>query len=134
MFRTKFLMHLATLALLIIPTSGQEGLNFTCNPAGVPGDCSAFTTTFCSSVANDLIAQGDTSARCFTTSTKNLKCDFTAINTVPGNNIPTALNCETVLASVSVACPMGGNAQLTGGDFIYFIDPNTGVCSPQCSN
>ncbi|KAJ7122348.1 hypothetical protein C8R44DRAFT_981503 [Mycena epipterygia] len=125
-------LTLAALALAITPVLGQ--LNPFCftNAGGTVGSCESFITTFCTSIAGQLIAPNDATARCFATSTPNLKCDFTAINTgTVADNIDVDF-CENLLRTVAAQCPEGGFGTPTGQAFHFAGDPNTGVCEPVC--
>ncbi|KAJ7918509.1 hypothetical protein B0H13DRAFT_2321256 [Mycena leptocephala] len=125
-------LTLAALALVITPALGQ--LKTVCNPGGTMGSCANYITTFCTSIANQVIAPNDTAARCFTTPTATLKCDFHALNTHAVNNSISVENCENALKSVSTECPLGGWGQVSGAAFQFFGDPNTGACGPICGN
>ncbi|KAJ6584182.1 hypothetical protein B0H10DRAFT_1959345 [Mycena sp. CBHHK59/15] len=125
-------LTLTALALLITPSLGQ--LSTVCNDAGTTGSCASFITTFCTSIASEVIAPGDAASRCFTASTANLKCDFTAVNTLTVKNSIDVSHCESALTSVGAQCPMGGFGQFSGATFQFFGDPNTGVCGPSCGN
>ncbi|KAJ6563350.1 hypothetical protein DFH09DRAFT_1364145 [Mycena vulgaris] len=127
-----FASTLTALALLTTPSLGQ--LNTVCNPDGTMGSCADFITTFCTSIASELIAPGDSAQRCFTTSTPTLKCDFTALNTHTVSNSISVTNCENALKSVNATCSLGGWGQVSGASFQFFGDPNTGVCGPVCGN
>ncbi|KAJ7227554.1 hypothetical protein C8J57DRAFT_1389052 [Mycena rebaudengoi] len=124
------LLRLAALMLLIMPTFGQ---NVTCIPTGVTGDCSAFTTTFCSSFDRRTIQIGNSISACFTTHVANLKCDLTAVNTFTAATAPNIANCEAILSIVAAQCPMGGSGRFPGG-YTFTADPNSGVCQPPCGD
>ncbi|KAF8170456.1 hypothetical protein K438DRAFT_1982617 [Mycena galopus ATCC 62051] len=124
------LLRLTALALLTAPSFGQ---NITCNPTGVTGDCSAYTTTFCSSFDQRTIAIGNSISACFATPVTNFKCDLTAVNTFTAAQAPDVANCETILATVAAECPMGGSGHVPGG-YTFTADPNSGVCQPPCGN
>ncbi|KAJ7328429.1 hypothetical protein DFH08DRAFT_1084516 [Mycena albidolilacea] len=127
-----FALTLAALALLITPSLGQ--LNTVCNPGGTMGSCADFITTFCTSIASEVIGPGDSAQRCFTTSTPTLKCDFTALNTHNVSSGISVTNCENALQSVNATCPLGGWGQVSGAPFRFFGDPNTGPCRGSCGN
>ncbi|KAJ7786878.1 hypothetical protein B0H14DRAFT_3163575 [Mycena olivaceomarginata] len=141
MFYSSKALTVAALAFVITSALGQV----TCfapdpDPTLGLGDCSSFITTFCASIAGELIAPGDAAARCFPgppSSTANLSCDFTAINkgTVAGNFAVDT--CEDFLTTVNAQCGLvGGVGQPSGQEFQYFIDPNTrpDICAPvDCS-
>ncbi|KAJ7709155.1 hypothetical protein B0H16DRAFT_1631790 [Mycena metata] len=123
------LLRLGALAVLIAPTFGQS---VTCISSGVTGDCSAFTTTFCSSSISVLWAQiaiGNSISACFATGVENLKCDLTAINTRDNGDTspPSIPNCESLLSTVAAECPMGGSG-VVAGEYTFTADPNSGVC------
>ncbi|KAJ7815924.1 hypothetical protein B0H13DRAFT_2380736 [Mycena leptocephala] len=124
------LLRLAALALLIAPTFEQ---NVTCIPAGVIGDCGAFTTTFCSAFDQRTIAIGNSISACFATHVTDLKCDLTAVNTGAAAAAPSVANCEAILSIVAAECPMGGLGQFPGG-YTFTADPNNGVCQPPCGD
>ncbi|KAJ7831453.1 hypothetical protein B0H14DRAFT_3143153 [Mycena olivaceomarginata] len=66
---------LTALALPITPALGQITTTCFANPLGnaTEGSCANFITTFCTSIASQVIAPGDTAAHCFITPTANLK-------------------------------------------------------------
>ncbi|KAJ7061792.1 hypothetical protein C8F01DRAFT_146018 [Mycena amicta] len=134
MFNSKF-FALASMALLIGSSTVSAQLSIFCNDDGVSGNCAPFINTFCSSVAFP-INVSDSAARCFTTGTPNLRCDFAAVNTAgTGTGVLTIENCETALNTVAAVCPpQGGNGQFAGGFFKFFMDPNSGACAPQCGS
>ncbi|KAJ7814532.1 hypothetical protein B0H14DRAFT_3747626 [Mycena olivaceomarginata] len=127
---------LTALALLITPALGQITTTCFANPGNATeGSCANFITTFCTSIASQVIAPGDTAARCFMTPTANLKCDLTAVNLATTSSSVSVPVCEAVLTSVNTQCPLlGGFGHATGGAFRFFGDPNTGVCGPVCGN
>ncbi|KAF8163902.1 hypothetical protein K438DRAFT_1858466 [Mycena galopus ATCC 62051] len=125
-------LSVAALAFVITPALGQpacwEGVNPTL------GDCTSFITTFCTSIAGELIASGDSAAQCYpgpTSATTNLNCDFTAVNMgALANNIDVD-TCEAFLRNANTQCgQIGGFGQPAGQEFWYSIDPNTE--SPLC--
>ncbi|KAJ7748925.1 hypothetical protein B0H16DRAFT_897566 [Mycena metata] len=122
------LLRLGALAVLIAPTFGQSQ-SVTCTSAGVTGDCSAFTTTFCSSFDQRSIAIGNSISACFATGVENLKCDLTAINTRDNGDTepPNIQNCQALLSTVAAECAMGGSGVVAGG-YTFTADPNSGVC------
>ncbi|KAJ7061789.1 hypothetical protein C8F01DRAFT_1252568 [Mycena amicta] len=134
MFNSQF-FAIASLALLIGSSTVSAQLDIFCNDSGASGNCAPFITTFCSSVGSFPINASDTAARCFTTSTPNLRCDFAAENTGAATSDFSIENCETGLTAVVDACPpQGGSTEFVGAAFKFFIDPNTGACAPQCGN
>ncbi|KAJ7061774.1 hypothetical protein C8F01DRAFT_1252550 [Mycena amicta] len=132
MFNSKF-FALASMALLIGSSTVSAQLKFTCNAGGVSGDCAPFIKTFCNSVGIPINAS-DTVARCFTTGTPKLRCDFTSLNTGNVTDVPFIENCQNALNTVAVLCPLGGSGQFTGFPFNFSMDPNSGACGPQCGN
>ncbi|KAJ7814531.1 hypothetical protein B0H14DRAFT_3149421, partial [Mycena olivaceomarginata] len=96
--------------------------------------CGSFITTFCTSVASEVIGPGDSAQRCFTTSTPTLKGDFTGLNTHNVSSGINVTNCENALESVNATCSLGGWGQVSGAPFRFFGDPNTGPCRGSCGN
>ncbi|GAW08741.1 Y3 protein [Lentinula edodes] len=97
---------------------------------GTEGSCASFIQTFCQS-GQDILPVGpqNTYARCF--NANGFKCDFTAWNLLPSSsqgNVPSGVNCQTVLDTVAEVCPQGGQGSITAGTFVFTLDPNTGSC------
>ncbi|KAJ7347565.1 hypothetical protein DFH08DRAFT_161953 [Mycena albidolilacea] len=127
-------LTVAALAFMITPALGQQ-LTFDCTTGQTAGSCGqTFFTTFCSSIANQVIPPGGSTQRCFTAGS-GLKCDFRARNTDPVNsrNVTTQ-DCETALNVVNLVCAQGGSAQFIGKEFQFFGLPNEGVCRNECGN
>ncbi|KAJ6589720.1 hypothetical protein B0H19DRAFT_1058701 [Mycena capillaripes] len=127
MFYNLKTLTVTALAFVVTPALGQ----LTCfGPiTGTMGDCTSFITTFCTSIAGELIAPGDSAAQCFpgpTSATTNLNCDFTAVNMgTLANNIDVD-TCEALLRNVNAECGLiGGFGQPAGQEFQYYIEPNT---------
>ncbi|KAJ7064211.1 hypothetical protein C8F01DRAFT_1367558 [Mycena amicta] len=127
------LSALIGLALIVGSAVGQT-INLECDPGGTVAQCGSFANAFCTSIANITIGPGDSATRCFTATTANIKCDFTALNTHTISNNINVANCEAALQLVNSSCPMGGWGQVDGAAFRFFGDPNTGVCTPPCGN
>ncbi|KAJ7884110.1 hypothetical protein B0H14DRAFT_2700855, partial [Mycena olivaceomarginata] len=116
MFYNLKALTVAALAFMITPTLGQQLTQ-------------TFFTTFCSSIANQVIPPGGSTQRCFTAGS-GLKCDFRARNTDPVNsrNVTTQ-DCETALNVVNLVCAQPRRAvphSFIGREFQFFGLPNEG--------
>ncbi|KAJ7236769.1 hypothetical protein C8J57DRAFT_1728142 [Mycena rebaudengoi] len=123
-FQMRMLSSLAALAAIVTSCAGQS--NIGCF-GGTTGDCTSFIPTFCASLGIKTIAPADTAARCFNMP-NGVRCDFDAVNTGGATDIPSIGNCQTLLTQVSALCPSGGDGNIVGQPFVFFVDPNTGPC------
>ncbi|KAF9060931.1 hypothetical protein BDP27DRAFT_1452499 [Rhodocollybia butyracea] len=118
----------STLAIVLtgVPVLGQ--LNTECFTTGTVGDCSQFISAFCNTIGTSLVQAADSVGRCFNTG--SFKCDLTAWNELPGigGNTPSVSNCNTALEDVAL-CDLGGQAIFTGGNFLFTMQPNPGICA-----
>ncbi|KAJ7122349.1 hypothetical protein C8R44DRAFT_981504 [Mycena epipterygia] len=124
-------LTLAALALAITPALGQ--LSLACNTGETTGSCSDFITTFCTSIANQVIPPNSSAQRCFTVSAGTSVCDFRALNTGTTNTSISVPNCEQALTVVGEVCAEGGWGQV-GPGFKFWGNPDTGVCAGVCGN
>ncbi|KAJ3920091.1 hypothetical protein F5877DRAFT_77494 [Lentinula edodes] len=121
---------LLQLALMVVVPAIEQTVSIGCFSAGTEGSCASFIQTFCQS-GQDILSVGpqNTYARCF--NANGFKCDFTAWNLLPSSsqgNVPSGVNCQTVLDTVAEVCPQGGQGSITAGTFVFTLDPNTGSC------
>ncbi|KAJ7473576.1 hypothetical protein B0H11DRAFT_2282462 [Mycena galericulata] len=127
-------LTLAAIALLVTPSLGQ--LNQFCWTAqgGTVGNCSSFISTFCTSIAGEVIPVGGSTARCFpapTAANANLQCDFTARNAGTVDDNINIVTCETQLTAIAAQCAEGGGGQPSGQAFQFWGDPNTNDEAPE---
>ncbi|KAJ7584706.1 hypothetical protein C8J56DRAFT_1027869 [Mycena floridula] len=131
---------LAVVVLSVITASFAQ-FTTTCNsPSGTissgAGNCSAFITQLCDSVAQptlvaDQIAAHDMSVRCFTLNDGlGRKCQFSVQNTKTADTgtIPNDANCKTALTSVTNSCDFGGKTVIVSDSFTVKLDFNFGAC------
>ncbi|KAJ6589721.1 hypothetical protein B0H19DRAFT_1058702 [Mycena capillaripes] len=156
MFYNLKALTVASIAFVIIPALGQQ-LGLDCTTGQTPGSCGqSFFTTFCSSVANQVVGlvipdaksrtdgywtPGVDPARRLNPTLLHrgvgLEMFVVAIYDTPLARIldygPAAhcelQDCETALNVVSLVCAEGGSAQFAGGAFQFFGRSNTGPCS-----
>ncbi|KAE9393153.1 hypothetical protein BT96DRAFT_944097 [Gymnopus androsaceus JB14] len=111
------------------PAIGQT-VSVGCFSTGTAGVCVDHIQTFCQSGQNILpVGPQNTYARCF--NEDGYKCDLTAWNLLPSSSdgdVPSAVNCQTILDTISEVCPQGGQGSITAGTFVFTLDPNEGSC------
>ncbi|KAJ7825453.1 hypothetical protein B0H13DRAFT_2341666 [Mycena leptocephala] len=118
---------LVVLASIVGFSVGQ--VNTTClAPDGTTGDCSSVISTFCSSLAVDIIAPTDTLTRCFNMP-DGVRCDFGVVNNGDATDAPSVVNCQLIFNQVSAECPTGGRGNVVGLPFAFQVDPNEGACA-----
>ncbi|KAJ7236762.1 hypothetical protein C8J57DRAFT_1569105 [Mycena rebaudengoi] len=112
---------------------------------GTTGDCSSVISTFCSSLAVDIvgykfpitnhvpfivalqIAVSDTLTHCYNLH-DGLRCDFGMVNMGNATDAPSVVNCRLILNQVSAECPAGGLGNVVGLPFKFQVDPNESAC------
>ncbi|KAJ7235226.1 hypothetical protein C8J57DRAFT_1378589 [Mycena rebaudengoi] len=99
----------------------------TCIRFGTTGDCSSVISTFCSSLAVDIIAPSDTLTHCYNLH-DGLRCDFGMVDMGNATDAPSVVNCRLILNQVSAECPTGGLGNVVGLPFKFQVDPNESAC------
>ncbi|KAE9409093.1 hypothetical protein BT96DRAFT_1012708 [Gymnopus androsaceus JB14] len=107
---------------------GQD-VEINCFETGQVGSCSSFVTTFCGYTVNNAISPSNSLSACFNNG--DFSCAFTAFNTNTGDvaSIPSTVGCEEILDGVGVLCPMGGQGQFEGPNYLFTAHPTVGSCT-----
>ncbi|KAJ7236768.1 hypothetical protein C8J57DRAFT_1376183 [Mycena rebaudengoi] len=100
----------------------------TCLGPGTTGNCSSVISTFCSSLAVDIIVPSDTLTRCFNMP-DGVRCDLGVVNMGNATDAPSVVNCRLILNQVSAECPTGGLGNVVGLPFEFQVDANEGACA-----
>ncbi|KAJ6511699.1 hypothetical protein DFH09DRAFT_1198039 [Mycena vulgaris] len=124
-FRSPMLASLVVLASIVGFSVGQ--INTSCLGPGATGNCGSVISTFCSSLAVDIIAPSDTLTHCFNMP-DGVRCDFGVVNMGNATDAPSVVNCQLILNQVSAECPTGGLGNVVGLPFEFQVDPNEGAC------
>ncbi|KAJ3558334.1 hypothetical protein NM688_g990 [Phlebia brevispora] len=80
-------------------------------------------------ITKHAIAFQNSISQCF--ESQGSRCDLNAWRGAGADTAPLVfdvMNCELVLQTAAVVCPMGGSGMAAGGSFIFTIDPNPGSC------
>ncbi|KAJ7107493.1 hypothetical protein C8R44DRAFT_744681 [Mycena epipterygia] len=128
----EFLQLLRFLALSVTIAPALSQLNSGCfnNAGATTGDCSAFVTLFCDSIAQSSIT--NTASQCFNTPSGSFKCDLTALNQASTAGFANANDCIIALLTLSENCPEGGEGIFAGKTMLYVVDANNGTCGLPC--